>query len=509
MQNIVKFKNTVITGVVGAICTRHGLFFPGGIVDMPKGEMFCLADWITYHSLTNRVGLKKVHLSYDLWCQYKINLPDRLKRWPQYFSNMQVIDLLVAARGCIPQLHIEGHGHLCKACYHWEHTRHTGRGNGELVETPWVPEKLTGNSTRHMNEGHRRDTLDDHHGFWNFCKIQKLAESLKTKLAKAQLAIEDLQPPLEEFTKLFSNETVAKWEALYVLPLPDKKDSNIVDYYTAQVGQVDYCTEIPTFQRRLSALLEQEHLRVLTKEGVDGVTLTISEGICLDMTRQKLLYLASLKHVSTDKMKQLNTARARYQEQATAFTENMASFFPSITEAMVERSKLSDPAVESHAQAERPETFSLPLPSMFNGLHRKALGLDEAANLERELREGTGSDLLEEVQCRILTYNHITTVKKTEATGQRHHTRSRGLQKTQMNGAKSAMRLYNHNRDALLALGMDPLNKQYQPLEQNQLWGRNRSRQRRIGESEAEPWYWNVSRVAGSSEKEQKDWLLE
>uniref|UniRef100_A0A0W0G9D6 Uncharacterized protein n=1 Tax=Moniliophthora roreri TaxID=221103 RepID=A0A0W0G9D6_MONRR len=38
MQNILKFKNAVITSIVGAICTRHGLFFPNGIADMPKGS---------------------------------------------------------------------------------------------------------------------------------------------------------------------------------------------------------------------------------------------------------------------------------------------------------------------------------------------------------------------------------------------------------------------------------------------------------------------------------------
>ncbi|EEB96412.1 hypothetical protein MPER_04461 [Moniliophthora perniciosa FA553] len=146
---------------------------------------------------------------------------------------------------------------------------------------------------------------------------------------------------------------------------------------------------------------------------------------------------------------------------------------------------------------------------MFNAAHRKALGLESAAVIERDLREGKAGDLIDEVQCRILTYNQISAVKKTEATGQRHHTRSQGLLKTQMRGAKSAMRLYNHNREALLALGMDMNDQQNQPLLESQLWGRNRSRQHRIGESQPDPWYWNISRVAGGSEEEQNAWVLE
>jgi hypothetical protein len=38
MQNIAKFKNAVISGVVAIQCARHGLFLPQGMVDLQKGE---------------------------------------------------------------------------------------------------------------------------------------------------------------------------------------------------------------------------------------------------------------------------------------------------------------------------------------------------------------------------------------------------------------------------------------------------------------------------------------
>uniref|UniRef100_A0A0W0FE61 CxC2-like cysteine cluster KDZ transposase-associated domain-containing protein n=1 Tax=Moniliophthora roreri TaxID=221103 RepID=A0A0W0FE61_MONRR len=208
MQNILKFKNAVITGIVSAICTQHGLFLPNGVVDMPKGEMFCLGDWVLYHALLGREDLHHVHLSYDLWCIFKVHLPDRLKCWPTQFSDQNVIRLLSEARSCIPQLHIKGHGHMCKACYHFEYTCHVGRTNRELVKTPWSSEKLTGGSTHYMNNGHRHNTLDDFHRFWNFCKVQKLGATLERQWAQAQLATEDLQPQFDEFTQLFPPDTL-------------------------------------------------------------------------------------------------------------------------------------------------------------------------------------------------------------------------------------------------------------------------------------------------------------
>ncbi|KAF8687043.1 hypothetical protein AX14_003749, partial [Amanita brunnescens Koide BX004] len=40
MQNIVKFKNAVVTGVVGVQCARHGFYMPQSMVDLTKGEAY-------------------------------------------------------------------------------------------------------------------------------------------------------------------------------------------------------------------------------------------------------------------------------------------------------------------------------------------------------------------------------------------------------------------------------------------------------------------------------------
>ena len=38
LQNIVKFKNAVVSGVVAIICARHAFYLPQGMVDLTKGE---------------------------------------------------------------------------------------------------------------------------------------------------------------------------------------------------------------------------------------------------------------------------------------------------------------------------------------------------------------------------------------------------------------------------------------------------------------------------------------
>jgi len=38
LQNVVKFKNAVVSGVVAIVCARHAFYLPQGMVDLQKGE---------------------------------------------------------------------------------------------------------------------------------------------------------------------------------------------------------------------------------------------------------------------------------------------------------------------------------------------------------------------------------------------------------------------------------------------------------------------------------------
>ncbi|KAJ7238317.1 hypothetical protein B0H12DRAFT_973132, partial [Mycena haematopus] len=51
MQNIAKFKNAVISGVVAVQCARHGFYLPQGMVDLTKGEAFAKTDYAIAYAL--------------------------------------------------------------------------------------------------------------------------------------------------------------------------------------------------------------------------------------------------------------------------------------------------------------------------------------------------------------------------------------------------------------------------------------------------------------------------
>ncbi|KAK1217474.1 hypothetical protein PQX77_019863, partial [Marasmius sp. AFHP31] len=304
VQNILKFKNAIVTGIIGMICTRHGLFQPRSIVDMDKGKGYHLADWIIYQVFMNYPALCWIFGSYDLWCIWIKNFFKRLDKNKDFFTDDELLKLLESVTGAIPQGHIDGHGDDCKKKYHYAYTRFVAMSIGELVETPWAVEKLTGGMTRHVNDGHRHDILDDFHAFWNWLKVQKLGLSLKLKWVKAVQMLGDLTGPHEELTSSFEAAIVTEWRGLYVKPLPGPWDDDAKDLFVSRVAQ-----KIPSFNSRISEQMTQEATRVVSKEGIDGVTDLLVTGIKLDARRRKLVYLASLKNPPKEKLKKLDSAR--------------------------------------------------------------------------------------------------------------------------------------------------------------------------------------------------------
>lgn len=111
----------------------------------------------------------RVVLTYDVGCQYTINLVQRfIKHFPDLADRIDLVTVRV------PKMHILGHKYDCMLRYSLSYTTGVGQSHGETVEHPWAENNQAGISTREMNPGARHDTLNDLHGFWNWVKVQKM-----------------------------------------------------------------------------------------------------------------------------------------------------------------------------------------------------------------------------------------------------------------------------------------------------------------------------------------------
>lgn len=130
-------------------------------------------DYILFSGLKGS-GASHIFLSYDIMCQWKKKLQDRMKKFPK---DLQLPEGTSLSFG-IPKFHLEGHGPACRVKFSFNFIPGSGRTCGESVETEWSSINPVGASTREMSRSGRQETLDDHWSHWNWRKVTGFGEFL-------------------------------------------------------------------------------------------------------------------------------------------------------------------------------------------------------------------------------------------------------------------------------------------------------------------------------------------
>jgi len=120
-------------------------------------------------------GIRRIVISYDIACKYDIHFMERITHpdWP-LFTEKQLKQLAeTEIVWLVPKFHLASHIEGCSDKYSFNWTQDVGRTCGELVESNWAGLNGLATSTREMGFGHRRDTLCDAMGDWNWHKATK------------------------------------------------------------------------------------------------------------------------------------------------------------------------------------------------------------------------------------------------------------------------------------------------------------------------------------------------
>jgi hypothetical protein len=80
LQNVIKFKNAVVSGVIAIVCARHGFYLPQGMVDLSKGER-CVVT-LVYANRSNIRYFKQL-------CEHRLRVSSRAF-WCQRITMDQV-----------------------------------------------------------------------------------------------------------------------------------------------------------------------------------------------------------------------------------------------------------------------------------------------------------------------------------------------------------------------------------------------------------------------------------
>jgi len=130
-------------------------------------------DYVVVRSTSHSPETKKV-ASYDIMCQWSINLRKRLEDFP--LPNAKRLDDQIVAR-LVPKFHLAAHKEDCRIKFSLNYEPGVGRSDMEGPERTWFGLQ-GGGSTKDQGPGYWSDAMDDKFGHWNWSKLVRLGKVL-------------------------------------------------------------------------------------------------------------------------------------------------------------------------------------------------------------------------------------------------------------------------------------------------------------------------------------------
>ncbi|KAG7086172.1 hypothetical protein E1B28_002131 [Marasmius oreades] len=499
MQNKLKFKGCVITGVVAVECGRHSVFM--SMVDLQKGERFSNADfafiravrrYVVGTSLVHARFFRRILSTYDIACQFGVHF---FQRTAKHFPDMAwLIDFV---RWMVPKMHLDGHNTDCRIRFSLNYLKGAARMHGEGIEQSWAESKQSGGSTRQMNHGHRHDTIIDLHNFWNWTKAMNMATYLTNKHSESVKLRDDAIEHYIGLSRLRGAVNVDHWSK--ESDEPKKEGDHWVSVYHIRTRRLPSRENV--YMNMLS--LEQENLAArgdLFSDASDEIKFILS-GIRIQERQRQLQ--ASIRQASTES--EISTTK----RSKTVLTTDIRNWRKLQLHMM--------PQVESFVSAQLDrnndisiETQCLYLPSDFSQQERKKLSLDLLSSIELKLREGECNDAIVGL-CDAINYKTVMREnQRANSHGVIQNTRSVKWLKTAEVKKQLHATHYRASRLAILGLlGIDD-SPDYPVLKDEDMYAKNPTVARELGDGKrVDAWIWRYGQLKGLGTKAKADFLTE
>ncbi|KAF5344859.1 hypothetical protein D9756_011191 [Leucocoprinus leucothites] len=456
-QDRVKFKDAVVSGVMGCQCARHLIWLAQGMVDLDKGEAYARTDYALAHALgMEALRHRWIMLSYDIWCQYHINLPKR------FSVNFRYLEKTVTEmRGAVPKMHIHGHNWECQIEHSFFYKPYSGMTCGEGIESTWSEQNHAASSTKELNEGHRHDTLDDFNGYWNWCKAVKIGLSLSAQAKRWHKELQDHQAAFDSFTAAVPQEVLAEWKTLTAAVKTNPALFELKDQGTS---------ELKVYTELLGEEADKDF----------GVTKFILKGLELEDL------LLDIRAGDDD-------------------DELLSSTFDALREWRLLQSELF-PRLRPlpHIDEDDLEKTELCLPSSYTVQQREEFGLIEITKAEIKLRRGRAYDILRALREGIYRSEYIRITKKIGPIGKKLRSYTNSGYKAAEEQKVHLLSRYERTYQILKDLGAT---ENLFPLTSQDLWVKNPFQLHKMKDSSKHnPWFWSIGKPEGLS---TNAWMLE
>ncbi|KAH9912597.1 uncharacterized protein B0H18DRAFT_889665 [Fomitopsis serialis] len=464
------------TGIGATACSRHGCFFPHGVVNFQAGERQKNMDYTLSEAMSYRSdSIRNAIVLYDVMCQYGVHLPKRFKDGP----------CLRMPRGLtlylgIGLFHVHGHQSKCLLRHAPTFMRGAGQVDGEIVETLWSPLGKVFGSTRTMATSHRQETLDRHMNDWNWRKMVSIGSytgavpALKKRIAANRLLLESFREALEDQEAGIDDEILAQWmSAVAEAHKKRVNDVSVMDKFEVQGQHAPSRAEIQI------TLTENEG----DNNTIVGSAEWMVEGMRIEDSQIALQRVVRAYGAKTTAEQRLNIAKQRKRlelrierflrkgeeilctndwEDGRQHTENNGT--AAVGQNATGNRTAPTPKARKRDGREA-EWRPLSLPSSYPASTILTAAVQPYAKAELELRIGQANDILHQLRILLSQKSFVMRAKVRDAKSQTRKTRAWADVHSVQKGVEHHARMYRKVRHAMTALGAPPATmRKYQKL---------------------------------------------
>ncbi|KAJ7448387.1 hypothetical protein FB451DRAFT_1533078 [Mycena latifolia] len=395
---------TASSGIRTVDCARHNMKRPNGVGDLQKGERYINMDYMLWMSLAGYDELVQLMISYDIVCQWHINIWRCLMKYKPELVQRAGDRFYV---WLIPKWHLPAHIEACNILYSFNLTPFVGRTDGEAPERGWANANPLALSTKEMGPGSRRD--------------------------KAVGEMVDAQQELVETEASLPRETLEPW----------KKAMELWELDPTNPNPFNIAEEHASLQAIRGRIAEE------TKDAVEGDVADDMIAMGMQLEGQQRALAADIDRQKTTMLERSNKLRrkiANWIKTQTEFQPSLATTRAADDQARATAAKSQPTAgVAVHA-------IVLWLPS--KQVRTPGLTVKPShARYEFDMREGQAHEALEEVRQLLLVRTHEYQVKDRDVEGVAGHTRARTVIEVLDEHIRRHAADYQAARRALVALG--------------------------------------------------------
>ncbi|KAJ7180030.1 hypothetical protein C8R43DRAFT_871280 [Mycena crocata] len=430
------------SGVGGVVCARHEVVRPQGIGDLQKGERYANMDYILLASIVG-VAAMYIAISYDIACQWKINLPTRMMGMPDEMK----LDLnKVKVEFALPVWHAAAHERKCQVQNSLTYIPGVARTDGEGIERLWSRIIRLAWASKEMNIGAREDAIEELIDYLNYERNIQQGTTLPLKLVVALDERDRQRAGFEEVDGSVAEATRKKWEKKITDWVGDRMKPNP---YEIEGGRSGGPTEA------------EIRLRLTKDEAADtagggggtlsgsSVTSFLVTGLHLEEEQRRI------RRESKGRALLPASLDEKMEEMRVAFFSRLSGFRKLqevYMRAAVRLLEEAEDGRDAELPPERAEDVTLYLPSDLTAADRESGCRAGLGRMEAKLREGQCQDGIDYVRNRLHAKRHLLMYRPTNVAGQRGGKRSNTLLERVGERVLVGAQKYRRAREALIAL---------------------------------------------------------